>query len=211
MTAYSYPPDPINAFDLDGQKWNWKRDLKRGARWVRNNRETIVAGAGLAACMFASAGLCSGLAMVGFDMSAHGHIRKAAKKNTWQAWAGAAGNILLDGALAVVPGLRVTKFRSGGVKSLAGKAWSRVTTRYRPRHLHRPRISRARGTYSFGAAARARLRGVGSSYRRGYAHRGHTRRRVLLDSSRFRCGEGRDKWLSAWPSYQWSLQCLDWG
>ena len=69
-TAYNYPTDPINQSDLDGQKWNWKRGLRRAGGWVWRTKSTIVAGAGFAACMFASAGLCSGLAVVGFDMSA---------------------------------------------------------------------------------------------------------------------------------------------
>ena len=119
-TAYSYPTDPINQSDLDGQKWNWKRGLRRAGGWVWRNKSTIVAGAGFAACMFASAGLCSGLALVGFGMSAHENVSRAHKRGGgWKNYLRAAGETSVDFVFTRVPALRITKIhRIGGTKLL---------------------------------------------------------------------------------------------
>lgn len=51
---YGYPGDPVNAFDLDGKQWNWRKVLKRTA--------TVTGFVAVGACIVATAGLCGAAA-----------------------------------------------------------------------------------------------------------------------------------------------------
>ena len=78
--AYAYPTDPVNSFDLDGNKWGW---LKKVAQ---------VAGVVAAvACVVGTAGLCLGAAIAAASASVAWHSYNAAtggetwKHAAWQA------------------------------------------------------------------------------------------------------------------------------
>jgi RHS repeat-associated protein len=49
--VYAYPSDPVNASDLDGRWWGWRKTLRRAAK--------ITGFVALGACIVASAGLCA--------------------------------------------------------------------------------------------------------------------------------------------------------
>lgn len=114
-TAYAYPQDPINSFDLDGRmNWKkWSKRLKTVGKWVG------VAGA--AACIVASAGLCAVAGAVGLGIAA------ASSAASWRAGEVSGKRALInfgvEGLLSVVPGARSMKLvgRHSGtvVRSLA--------------------------------------------------------------------------------------------
>jgi RHS repeat-associated protein len=56
--TYTYPVDPINGYDLDGQKWTWKRAA------------TVLAVASFAVCVGMSAGACLGVGLAAGAVSA---------------------------------------------------------------------------------------------------------------------------------------------
>lgn len=43
-TAYTYPNDPINQYDLDGQWGRWKKWAKKGWKWAKRNKMNIALG-----------------------------------------------------------------------------------------------------------------------------------------------------------------------
>ena len=100
-TAYAYPQDPINQYDLDG-RLNWKRIsgvLKKVAK--------VTAAAGFAACVLASAGICGAATAIGLGVSA------GLNYSRWRAKEISGGTALLnfgvDFALSRLPGGRSTQ------------------------------------------------------------------------------------------------------
>jgi RHS repeat-associated protein len=63
-TAYTYPTDPINMFDLDGNWWH----RPRWVNWRNAARAATVVGFGI--CVFASAGACLAAGLAGAAVSA---------------------------------------------------------------------------------------------------------------------------------------------
>lgn len=64
--SYAYVNDPVNGFDLDGQAgWfdNIRKSIQSAAKWVWKNKETIMAVAGVAACVVGTGGMCLGVAV----------------------------------------------------------------------------------------------------------------------------------------------------
>lgn len=97
---YAYVNDPINDFDLDGNSWlgdmwnNTKKAVTQAAKWAWKNKETILAVAGVAACVVGTAGACLGVAVasaaVAAGVAAHNEYKKSKSiKNAVLAGAGA--------------------------------------------------------------------------------------------------------------------------
>ncbi len=40
-TAYAYPQDPINQYDLDGNAWNWRKSLRSAGNWAWKHKADI--------------------------------------------------------------------------------------------------------------------------------------------------------------------------
>ena len=82
--AYVYVNDPVNGFDLDGN-WGWFNNIRKGvqkaAGWAWKNRNGIMAVAGVAACVLASAGVCLGVAVAGAAISAGVAAHKEYRKS----------------------------------------------------------------------------------------------------------------------------------
>lgn len=112
-TAYAYPQDPINQFDLDGNARTWK---KTAGVFRKIGRVTAVAG--FAACVPASAGLCGAATAVGLGVSAGlNYSRYRAKEISG---AQAARGFAVDFALSRVPGARSTHY--SGAHSASGRS-----------------------------------------------------------------------------------------
>ncbi|GAB3439138.1 hypothetical protein GCM10027517_12190 [Phycicoccus ginsengisoli] len=92
VTAYAYPVDPINQFDLDGHRWNWKRAAK------------IAGFVALGACIAFSAGACAVAGAVAFGASF------MSNRSDYKSGQIDRGTFLrrtaVDAALALVPGGR---------------------------------------------------------------------------------------------------------
>jgi hypothetical protein len=67
---YAYPTDPVNKFDLGGQKW-WKR----AAKWAWKHRVGIAGAAAFGVCVIATVGACAiaGAVATAASISYHGY------------------------------------------------------------------------------------------------------------------------------------------
>ena len=81
---YAYENDPVNSFDLDGQAGFWsniRKSVQKAARWAWNNRDTIMAVAGVAACVVGTAIACGAVAVASAALSAASAAKKDYGKN----------------------------------------------------------------------------------------------------------------------------------
>lgn len=142
--AYSYPNDPINAFDLDGNSWysgivKAAKAVGRGARWAYRKVggwKTIVAGAAFAACVVGSGGVClaAGGLMAGINYYC------AAKKHgafSRQALGGLAEDILWMGYCGGL-GAAIAKGLGGSARGFMSE--SAPTFAQKGRRLANPRV-----------------------------------------------------------------------
>ena len=70
---YAYVNDPVNGFDLDGNAgWftNIRKSVQKAASWAWKNKETIMAVAGVAACVVGTGGMCLGVAVASAALAA---------------------------------------------------------------------------------------------------------------------------------------------
>ena len=94
---YSYVNDPVNSFDLDGNSFwgdvwnNTKKAAVQTAKWAWKNRDAIVAGVGIAACVVGTAGACLGVAVAGAALAGGIAAHKEYKKSKNLGKAAAAG------------------------------------------------------------------------------------------------------------------------
>lgn len=143
-TAYTYPQDPINMFDLDG-KWGWSNVWNgirsvAGAAW--RNRGRIIQYAGYAAagaCVVATAGVCGVAAGVVAGISVvnragtfvrRGHYRSAG------GWGRFLGGAALDVVSARLPGVRFSTGTYVARHAMRGrhvlrKSWTPIRRVYR--------------------------------------------------------------------------------
>lgn len=124
-TAYTYPQDPINSYDLDGRlcwscAWNSVKSAassawngaKSAGRWAWRNRNTIIQYAGYAAagaCIVATAGVCSVAAGVVAGASVLNRAGTFVRRGQWRsgsAWTRLLVGSAFDIASAAVPGAR---------------------------------------------------------------------------------------------------------
>lgn len=96
-TAYAYPNDPVNMFDLDGRRWGW---LKKAAKW------SGVAAMGI--CIIASAGACAlaGAVAAGFSIANNYRRKRTDRRYGW-------GSFARDSAIDVL-GARFNAVRGWG-------------------------------------------------------------------------------------------------
>lgn len=127
LTAYSYPIDPINMYDLDGHKGR----LKKAARWVgeqwkNGNVVKFASVVALGACVLASAGICGAAAIGAAAVSVGYNGYKKATLGSKYSWTQFLWDSTQDVLYAGIPGARAAKF-STGFHRAAGKA--RVSSR----------------------------------------------------------------------------------
>jgi large repetitive protein len=80
--AYTYPSDPVNSFDLDGQeRCGWKCKAKKAGKWAWKNRVAIAGGVAFGACILATAGACAAASAVAVGFSAYSNYRTYGLKN----------------------------------------------------------------------------------------------------------------------------------
>jgi RHS repeat-associated protein len=115
-TAYTYPCDPINMYDLNGHRWSWKR----AAKWAGI--------ASMAVCIVASAGACLGVGMLAAGISTYSSYRSGRR-----GWALAGTAVWNFGAARYFGAAR----KSYLVGRHAARATSRGFTRYAGRHAGR--------------------------------------------------------------------------
>ncbi len=109
ITAYTYPQDPINNFDLDGQSKKSKRIFKKIGKWAGY--------AGLVACTIGTAGAC--MAAAGVVLAANVAANRKTifgKKVKGSTRAKAIGSAAFDAAGVVAKPLRLRGIR-GGVRA----------------------------------------------------------------------------------------------
>lgn len=75
-TAYAYPQDPINQFDLNGQ-WKW---AKKALRWTKKHWRGVTQAAVFGGCIVLSAGLCMG---AGIAAAAVTSLRRKNGRVSW--------------------------------------------------------------------------------------------------------------------------------
>ncbi|WP_245889302.1 hypothetical protein [Knoellia remsis] len=94
-SAYTYPNDPINKFDLDGRKWGW---LKKAAKW------SGVAAMGV--CIIASAGACAlaGAVAAGFSIANNYRRKRTERGYGWGSFARDSIIDVLGGRFSAVRG-----------------------------------------------------------------------------------------------------------
>ncbi|WP_344769842.1 RHS repeat-associated core domain-containing protein [Aeromicrobium panaciterrae] len=142
--TYTYPTDPINKFDLNGENWFTKkvksgwRKVKKGGRWAWRHRVGITGSIAFGACVFATAGACAVAGAVAAGVSIHSNYRKyrkgkMSKKAFW-------GNSALD-----VVGSRFKAIRQGG-KTFKGYNFRSVKRAFL-RHPRRSTFRLARQGY----------------------------------------------------------------
>ena len=128
VTAYAYPTDPINSFDLDGH-WKLWRSVKKF--WGKHGG-TIIKGAGIAAfgvCVLASGGACAvaGAAVAAVSI-ANNAVRWHNRQITGKQFAFSSA---LDVGSAMLPGLRA--FR--GARVVSKGSIKDVLRQFRPAKL----------------------------------------------------------------------------
>ncbi|MBP6524266.1 MAG: hypothetical protein KA249_02475 [Dermatophilaceae bacterium] len=153
-TAYTYPSDPINMFDLDG-RWGW---LRKSAKWLG-----VAAAVG---CVVATAGVCGGLAFAAVAASAAWNARQAYAGR--QSWKRAAINTGFDAASLAFRPLRAWNTRRAGsvaryaksfhigrhrVSSIGHQGRTRISHRARWHFAHTAKTWRTRPWRSAGVAA----------------------------------------------------------
>ncbi|HEY0904211.1 MAG TPA: RHS repeat-associated core domain-containing protein, partial [Marmoricola sp.] len=138
-TAYAYPLDPINMFDLDGY-FGWG-DLKKAAgkavkktagvvksvNWGKVAKYTGYAAVGV--CVVASAGTCGAAATVAFAASASVRTAKFVKKKEYRSGSGIAkyvGGVVLDYTAKRAPAVRYENRSAALPRHIASGAHKRV-------------------------------------------------------------------------------------
>jgi RHS repeat-associated protein len=104
-TAYTYPQDPTNGYDLTGQ-WGWD--------WLATAAKVVgVVAAGV--CIVASAGACAvaGAIALGASAAYHGHAAYTGQES----WSQAAYGFGFDAVTSIVPGLRFARYATRGLGS----------------------------------------------------------------------------------------------
>jgi RHS repeat-associated protein len=121
-TAYGYPVDPVDVFDLTG-RWGWGW-VSHAARWVGAHGSELAGGFALGACIVASAGVCAAAAGFAFAASFATRTVRAARTGNWGSgyWRGVA----FDAATSFLPGARAID-RGFGVLSRFGRYGSSFT------------------------------------------------------------------------------------
>ncbi|WP_159806705.1 hypothetical protein [Cellulomonas citrea] len=101
--AYTYPCDPINSYDLDGNSWSS----------TLGSLAKIAAVVGLAACIVVSAGICMGVALAGAALSVGARV---AHKNEGgsESWGSVVAGSAVDVGLAFLPAVRAGKVAQVG-------------------------------------------------------------------------------------------------
>jgi RHS repeat-associated protein len=98
-TTYGYPQDPINLFDLDGRGF-WS---KLGN--VLGKAAKVAAVVGFGACIVATAGVCTGIALAGAAISVGARVSSKIGGDG-SSWASVIGKSAADLILARIPGVR---------------------------------------------------------------------------------------------------------
>lgn len=116
--TYTYPTDPVNAYDLDG-KWGW---LKKAAKWGG------VAAMGI--CIIASAGACAlaGAVAAGFSVANNYRRKRTQRSYGW-------GSFARDSAIDVV-GARFNAVRGWGKYAGRHRGSMRRISRYLPKRSY---------------------------------------------------------------------------
>jgi large repetitive protein len=82
-TAYAYPNDPVNGFDLDGRHW-----YSSAWSWAKKNKATIATGVAVGVCFAASFGTCAVAAGIAFGARTVARARSGGGyRRTWRATA----------------------------------------------------------------------------------------------------------------------------
>ena len=129
---YAYVNDPVNGFDLDGNAgWfdNIRKSVQKAASWAWRNKETIMAVAGVAACVVGTGGMCLGVAVASAALAAGVAANKeySKSKNIGKAVKAGVGAGVRDFAVNAVAG------KLAGAKHVAryfGTVQKTGTTRY---------------------------------------------------------------------------------
>ena len=164
-TTYAYPQDPINHNNLTGQWGEW---ITQAVNWTIEHRDGIIQTAGyiaVGACVFATAGVCGGIALAVGAVSAANRLATygfSSGKKDLSGWLRVGAAAALDIGLSRLPGVRraVT-----GLYSPLKRSAGRSILGYRGAH----RIPAARVDYM---SLRRAVKGWGGSARLGGASAG---------------------------------------
>lgn len=138
--SYSYPSDPINSFDLDGQKrcgfvCKAKRKVADAGKWTWKHRVAIAGAVAFGACVLATAGACAVASAVAVGFSF------ASNYSRWRSHKMSTGDFAASTAIDVLAG----RFKA-----------VRFMGKYKPRHYRGAKIRRWwRHNYSFRSTKRA--------------------------------------------------------
>jgi RHS repeat-associated protein len=131
---YTYPPDPINGFDLNGE-WGFRVHLSKVFHAAAHHWRGIAEGAGIGACTFISGGACLAVT-VGISASI-GMVNHYGRRH--ESWGHVAGDVAEDAAFAGVGygvgrtgddyfrefgGSRLLRRSFNTYAGLAGDAWT---------------------------------------------------------------------------------------
>lgn len=141
-TAYGYPTDPINAFDLNGQWWSWTRTAWHD---VRRHWGTYLSYGAVGACVFATAGLCGIATVATIAYSGYSNYRswRSGRTSGWHA----AASFGYDAV-----GYRFRALRSYRARHLWGSASRWVSSTHRIVRSYHPWRYAARAAYNAGSA-----------------------------------------------------------
>lgn len=158
--AYAYPTDPVNSFDLDGKRWNWRKAARVG-----------VIGAGIVGALACGASIVCEIAVgaaAGFGVYAARHAGKRSWRWKKAARATAFGAVsgLGWGGGARAAGMRLVSRREFGVQFTKNRGARGTTFRWKGKKrfgIHSPRIR-----YKSGRRSRAPIHFHYKNKRGGY-------------------------------------------
>ena len=158
-TAYTYPTDPINNYDLNGH-WGIFKSVGRWVKkqWNNGNIARVAGYVALGACVATTAGLCAAAAGTAAALSIGRRTQRFINRGDYSrnAISSFVGNTLLDVGSAALPALRAA--RIGRHASTTMDRGSRFKAVFKSNHNTR---------------AQSTLRGQAKHWKRGYPNRWH--------------------------------------